>query len=126
MHIWRRSATASSTLRLARAIEAANGADIKLLTIFSENVVVDGASIKAGIILGNGKTIDDIPYVPMGADRNGIIDHGSRRSTLKDGALAQFGGDATANVAIALKGGTLTVADTVTKIIGSVASEYRQ
>ena len=108
---------------LARAIEAANGADIKLLTIFSENVVVDGASIKAGIILGNGKTIDDIPYPSNWvADRNGIpLTMEAGEITLKDGALAQFGGDATANVAIALKGGTLTVADTVTKIIGSVS-----
>lgn len=47
---------------LARAIEAANGADIKLLTIVSENVVVDGDSIKAGVILGNGATINAIPY----------------------------------------------------------------
>ena len=113
---------------LARAIEAANGADIKLLTIFSENVVVDGASIKAGIILGNGKTIDDIPYPSNWvADRNGIpLTMEAGEITLKDGALAQFTGYASANNAIALKGGTLTVADTVTKIIGSVASESGQ
>ena len=113
---------------LARAIEAANGADIKLLTIVSENVVVDGASIKAGIILGNGKTIDDIPYPSNWvADRNGIpLTMEAGEITLKDGALAQFTGYASANNAIALKGGTLTVADTVTKIIGSVASEYGQ
>ena len=113
---------------LARAIEAANGADITLLTIVSENVVVDGASIKAGIILGNGKTIDDIPYPSNWvADRNGIpLTMEAGEITLKDGALAQFTGYASANNAIALKGGTLTVADTVTKIIGSVASEYGQ
>lgn len=113
---------------LARAIEAANGADIKLLTIVSENVFVDGASIKAGIILGNGKTIDDIPYPSNWvADRNGIpLTMEAGEITLKDGALAQFTGYASANNAIALKGGTLTVADTVTKIIGSVASEYGQ
>ena len=108
---------------LARAIEAANGADITLLTIVSENVVVDGASIKAGIILGNGKTIDDIPYPSNWvADRNGIpLTMEAGEITLKDGALAQFTGYASANNAIALKGGTLTVADTVTKIIGSVS-----
>ena len=113
---------------LARAIEAANGADITLLTIVSENVVVDGASIKAGIILGNGKTIDDIPYPSNWvADRNGIpLTMEAGEITLKDGALAQFTGYASANNAIALKGGTLTVADTVTKIIGSVASESGQ
>uniref|UniRef100_UPI004027D3B0 hypothetical protein n=1 Tax=Gemmiger formicilis TaxID=745368 RepID=UPI004027D3B0 len=113
---------------LARAIEAANGADITLLTIVSENVVVDGASIKAGIILGNGKTIDDIPYPSNWvAYRNGIpLTMEAGEITLKDGALAQFTGYASANNAIALKGGTLTVADTVTKIIGSVASESGQ
>lgn len=113
---------------LARAIEAANGADITLLTIVSENVVVDGASIKAGIILGNGKTIGDIPYPSNWvADRNGIpLTMEAGEITLKNGALAQLWGDANANNAIALKGGTLTVADTVTKIIGSVASEYGQ
>ena len=113
---------------LARAIEAANGADITLLTIVSENVVVDGASIKAGIILGNGKTIDAIPYPSNWvADRNGIpLTMEAGEITLKDGALAQFTGYASANNAIALKGGTLTVADTVTKIIGSVASESGQ
>ena len=113
---------------LARAIEAANGADIKLLTIFSENVVVNGNSIKAGIILGNGKTIGDISYPSNWvADRNGIpLTMEAGEITLKDGALAQFWGYASANNAIALKGGTLTVADTVTKIIGSVASEYGQ
>ena len=113
---------------LARAIEAANGADIKLLTIVSENVVVDGDSIKAGVILGNGKTIDNIPYPSNWvADRNGIpLTMEAGEITLKDGALAQFTGYASANNAIALKGGTLTVADTVTKIIGSVASESGQ
>ena len=113
---------------LARAIEAANGADITLLTIVSENVVVDGASIKAGIILGNGKTIDAIPYPSNWvADGNGIpLTMEAGEITLKDGALAQFTGYASANNAIALKGGTLTVADTVTKIIGSVASESGQ
>ena len=113
---------------LARAIEAANGADITLLTVVSENVVVDGDSIKAGIILGNGKTIDDIPYPSNWvADSNGIpLTMEAGEITLKDGALAQFTGYASANNAIALKGGTLTVADTVTKIIGSVASESGQ
>ena len=113
---------------LARAIEAANGADITLLTIVSENVVVDGASIKAGIILGNGATINNIPYPSNWvADRNGIpLTMEAGEITLKNGALAQFTGYASANNAIALKGGTLTVADTVTKIIGSVASEYGQ
>lgn len=113
---------------LARAIEAANGADIKLLTIVSENVVVDGDSIKAGVILGNGATINAIPYPSNWvADRNGIpLTMEAGEITLKDGALAQFTGYASANNAIALKGGTLTVADTVTKIIGSVASESGQ
>ena len=113
---------------LAEAIKAANGADITLLTIVTENVVVDGASIKASIILGNGKTIDDIPYPSNWvADRSGIpLTMEAGEITLKDGALAQFTGYASANNAIALKGGTLTVADTVTKIIGSVASESGQ
>ena len=113
---------------LARAIEAANGADITLLTIVSENVVVGEANIKAGVILGNGKTIDDIPYPSNWvADRNGVpLTMEAGEITLKNGALAQLWGDANANVAIELKGGTLTVADTVTKIIGSVASEYGQ
>ena len=113
---------------LARAIEAANGADITLLTIVSENVVVDGASIKAGIILGNGATINNIPYPSNWvADRYGIpLTMEAGEITLKNGALAQFTGYASANNAIALKGGTLTVADTVTKIIGSVASDYGQ
>ena len=108
---------------LAAAIQAANGADITLLTIVSENVVVDGDSIKASIILGNGKTIGDIPYPSNWvADRNGIpLTMEAGEITLKDGALAQLCGDANANNAIALKGGTLTVADTVTKIIGSVS-----
>ena len=108
---------------LAAAIQAANGADITLLTIVSENVVVDGDSIKASIILGNGKTIGDIPYPSNWvADRNGIpLTLEAGEITLKDGALAQLWGDANANNAIALKGGTLTVADTVTKIIGSVS-----
>ena len=98
---------------LARAIEAANGADIKLLTIVSENVVVDGDSIKAGVILGNGATINAIPYPSNWvADRNGIpLTMEAGEITLKDGALAQFTGYASANNAIALKGGTLTVAD---------------
>ena len=113
---------------LAAAIQAANGADITLLTIVSENVVVDGDSIKAGVILGNGATINAIPYPSNWvADRNGIpLTMEAGEITLKDGALAQLWGYASANNAIALKGGTLTVADTVTKIIGSVASEYVQ
>ena len=113
---------------LAAAIQAANGADITLLTIVSENVVVDGDSIKAGVILGNGATINAIPYPSNWvADRNGIpLTMGAGEITLKDGALAQLWGYASANNAIALKGGTLTVADTVTKIIGSVSTEYVQ
>ena len=113
---------------LAAAIQAANGADITLLTIVSENVVVDGDSIKAGVILGNGATINAIPYPSNWvADRNGIpLTMEAGEITLKDGALAQLWGYASANNAIALKGGTLTVADTVTKIIGSVSTEYVQ
>ena len=113
---------------LAAAIQAANGADITLLTIVSENVVVDGDSIKAGVILGNGATINAIPYPSNWvADRNGIpLTMGAGEITLKDGALAQLWGYASANNAIALKGGTLTVEDTVTKIIGSVSTEYVQ
>ena len=113
---------------LAEAIQAANGADITLLTIVSENVVVDGGSIKAGIILGNGETIDDIPYPSNWvADRNDIpLTMEAGEITLKDGALAQLWGYASANNAIALKGGTLTVADTVTKIIGSCSSDVVQ
>ena len=113
---------------LAEAIKAANGADIKLLTIVSENVVVDGDSIKAGVILGNGATINAIPYPSNWvADRNGIpLTMEAGEITLKDGALAQFNTSSNTNGAIALKGGTLTVADTVTKIIGSVASESGQ
>ena len=112
---------------LAAAIQAANGADITLLTIVSENVVVNDNS-KAGVILGNGATINDIPYPSNWvADRNGIpLTMEAGEITLKNGALAQLWGYASANNAIALKGGTLTVADTVTKIIGSVASESRQ
>ena len=113
---------------LAAAIQAANGADITLLPIVSENVVVDGASIKAGIILGNGKTIGDIPYPSNWvADRNGIpLTMEAGEITLKDGALAQFSASSSANVAIALKGGTLIVEKTVTKIIGSNRSDSVQ
>ena len=113
---------------LAAAIQAANGADITLLTIVSENVVVDGDSIKAGIILGNGETIDDIPYPSNWvADRNGIpLTMGAGEITLKDGALAQLSASSSANVAIALKGGTLIVEKTVTKIIGSNRSNSVQ
>ena len=112
---------------LAEAIRAANGADITLLTIFGENVVVNDNS-KAGVILGNGATINAIPYPSNWvADRNGIpLTMEAGEITLKDGALAQLWGYASANNAIALKGGTLTVANTVTKIIGSVASECGQ
>ena len=46
--------------------------------------------------------------------------------TLKDGALAQFSASSSANVAIALKGGTLIVEKTVTKIIGSNRSDSVQ
>ena len=113
---------------LAAAIQAANGADITLLTIVSENVVVDGGSIKAGIILGNGATIDDIPYPSNWvADRNDIpLTMEAGEITLKDGALAQFSASSSANVAIALKGGTLIVETTVTKIIGSNRSDSVQ
>ena len=113
---------------LAAAIQAANGADITLLTIVSENVVVDGGSIKAGIILGNGETIDDIPYPSNWvADRNDIpLTMEAGEITLKDGALAQFSASSSANVAIALKGGTLIVETTVTKIIGSNRSDSVQ
>ena len=76
---------------LAAAIQAANGADITLLTIVNENVVVDGDSIKAGVILGNGATINNIPYPSNWvADRNGIpLTMKAGEITLKDGALAQ-------------------------------------
>lgn len=113
---------------LAEAIKAANGADITLLTIVTENVVVDGASIKASIILGNGKTIDDIPYPSNWvADRYGIpLTMEAGEVTLKDGALAQFNASSSADVAIALKGGTLIVETTVTKIIGSNRSDSVQ
>ena len=113
---------------LAAAIQAANGADITLLPIVSENVVVDGDSIKAGVILGNGKTIGDIPYPSNWvADRNGIpLTMEAGEITLKDGALAQFSASSSANVAIALKGGTLIVEKTVTKIIGSNRSDSVQ
>ena len=113
---------------LAAAIQAANGADIKLLTIVSENVVVDGASIKAGVILGNGATIKDIPYPSNWvAYRNGIpLTMEAGEITLKDGALAQLSASSNANVAIALKGGTLIVETTVTKIIGSNRSDSVQ
>ena len=113
---------------LAEAIKAANGADITLLTIVSENVVVDGASIKAGVILGNGATINAIPYPSNWvADRNGIpLTMEAGEITLKDGALAQFSASSSANVAIALKGGTLIVEKTVTKIIGSNRSDSVQ
>ncbi len=113
---------------LAAAIQAANGADITLLTIVSENVVVDGDSIKAGVILGNGATINAIPYPSNWvADRNGIpLTMEAGEITLKDGALAQFSASSSANVAIALKGGTLIVETTVTKIIGSNRSDSVQ
>ena len=113
---------------LAEAIRAANGADITLLTIVSENVVVDGDSIKAGVILGNGATINAIPYPSNWvADRNGIpLTMGAGKITLKDGALAQLSASSSANVAIALKGGTLIVEKTVTKIIGSNRSDSVQ
>ena len=113
---------------LAAAIQAANGADITLLTIVSENVVVDGDSIKAGVILGNGATINAIPYPSNWvADRNGIpLTMEAGEITLKDGALAQLSASSSANVAIALKGGTLIVEKTVTKIIGSNRSDSVQ
>lgn len=113
---------------LAAAIKAANGANIKLLTIFGENVVVDEANIKAGIILGNGATIDDIPYPSNWvAYRNGIpLAMEAGEITLKDGALAQLSASSSANFAIALKGGTLIVETTVTKIIGSNRSNSVQ
>ena len=113
---------------LAAAIKAANGADITLLTIFGENVVVGEANIKAGIILGNGATINDIPYPSNWmADRNGIpLTMEAGEITLKDGALAQLSASSSANVAIALKGGTLIVETTVTKIIGSNRSDSVQ
>ncbi|MBL1054211.1 MAG: hypothetical protein JJO51_20900, partial [Escherichia coli] len=113
---------------LAAAIQAANGADITLLTIVSENVVVDGDSIKAGVILGNGATINDIPYPSNWvADRNGIpLTMKAGEITLKNGALAQFSASSSANVAIALKGGALIVEKTVTKIIGSNRSDSVQ
>ena len=113
---------------LAAAIQAANGADITLLTIVSENVVIDGDSIKAGVILGNGATINAIPYPSNWvADRNGIpLTMEAGEITLKDGALAQFSASSSANVAIALKGGTLIVEKTVTKIIGSNRSDSVQ
>ena len=113
---------------LAEAIKAANGADITLLTIVSENVVVGEANIKAGVILGNGATIDAIPYPSNWvADRNGIpLTMEAGEITLKNGALAQFSASSSANVAIALKGGTLIVETTVTKIIGSNRSDSVQ
>ena len=113
---------------LVAAIKAANGADITLLTIFGENVVVGEANIKAGIILGNGATINDIPYPSNWmADRNGIpLTMEAGEITLKDGALAQLSASSSANVAIALKGGTLIVETTVTKIIGSNRSDSVQ
>ena len=112
---------------LAAAIQAANGADITLLTIVSENVVVNDNS-KAGVILGNGATINDIPYPSNWvADRNGIpLTMEAGEITLKNGALAQLSASSSANVAIALKGGTLIVETTVTKIIGSNRSDSVQ
>ena len=112
---------------LAAAIQAANGADITLLTIVSENVVVNDNS-KAGVILGNGATINDIPYPSNWvADRNGIpLTMEAGEITLKNGALAQLSASSSANVAIALKGGTLIVETTVTKIIGSNRSNSVQ
>ena len=112
---------------LAAAIQAANGADITLLTIVSENIVVNDNS-KAGVILGNGATINDIPYPSNWvADRNGIpLTMEAGEITLKNGALAQLSASSSANVAIALKGGTLIVETTVTKIIGSNRSDSVQ
>ena len=112
---------------LAAAIQAANGADITLLTIVSENVVVNDNS-KAGVILGNGATINDIPYPSNWvADRNGIpLTMEAGEITLENGALAQLSASSSANVAIALKGGTLIVETTVTKIIGSNRSDSVQ
>ena len=113
---------------LAAAIQAANGADITLLTIFNENVSVENNNIKAGIILGHGGTKWEVRFPSNWvAEGRGIpLTMNAGEITLKDGALAQFNTSSNTNGAIALKGGTLTVADTVTKIIGSVASEYRQ
>ena len=113
---------------LAAAIQAANGADITLLTIFNENVSVENNNIKAGIILGHGGTKWEVRFPSnWAAEGRGIpLTMNAGEITLKDGALAQFNTSSNTNGAIALKGGTLTVADTVTKIIGSVASEYRQ
>ena len=113
---------------LAEAIQAANGADITLLTIFNENVSVENNNIKAGIILGHGGTKWEVRFPSNWvAEGRGIpLTMNAGEITLKDGALAQFNTSSNTNGAIALKGGTLTVADTVTKIIGSVASEYRQ
>ena len=113
---------------LAAAIQAANGADITLLMIFNENVSVENNNIKAGIILGHGGTKWEVRFPSNWvAEGRGIpLTMNAGEITLKDGALAQFNTSSNTNGAIALKGGTLTVADTVTKIIGSVASEYRQ
>ena len=104
---------------LTDAIKAANGADIKLLKIFSENVVVVD-NIKASIILGKGGTKGEVTYPSNWvAASDGIpLTMNAGEITLKDGALAQFGMGNSGEVAIKLKGGTLTVKDTVTEIIG--------
>ena len=110
---------------LTEAITAANGADIKLLKIFSENVVVNDNNIKAGIILGNGGTIDGISYPSnwLAADLGIPLTMNAGEITLKDGALAHFKGNNSTNAAIALNGGTLTVAGTVTEIIGGTFND---
>ena len=110
---------------LTEAITAANGADIKLLKIFSENVVVNDNNIKAGIILGNGGTIDGISYPSnwLAADLGIPLTMNAGEITLKGGALAHFKGNNSTNAAIALNGGTLTVAGTVTEIIGGTFND---
>ena len=117
---------------LAAAIAAANGAEITLLRVFGENVVVSDESIKASIILGTGDTIEDggkectYPSYWIAASRGIPLTMDAGEITLKEGVLAQFGTGADNNIAIKLNGGTLTVAGSVTKIIGGSVDSTAQ
>ena len=109
---------------LTDAIAAANGADISLLDLsgagygFGENVVVaDGTT--ANIILGDGgywRAMDNGSPLTM---NGGTV-------TLKSGKLWQGHSGSDARAAIALNGGELTIAGSVTEIAGGKATSASQ
>ena len=109
---------------LTKAIAAANGADISLLDPsgvgygFGENVVVE-VGTTANIILGgegHWQAMDNGSPLTM---NGGTV-------TLKRGKLRQGQSGANAKAAIALEGGALTIADSVTEIAGGKANSFSQ